>query len=77
MTLEGELMYLITDRLSPPNKRRAANRTMIMKKCRPNQSPQRNAGTGPAILDEASPSHRALSFEKTACAQPRVADLRR
>ena len=35
----------------------------------PNKSPQRNAGAGRAISDEASPSHRALSSEKTACAQ--------
>ena len=29
-----------------------------------------NAGAGPANSDEASPSHRALSFEKAAGAQP-------
>ena len=37
---------------------------------KPNQSLQRNAGAGLAISDEASPSHRASSSEKTACAQP-------
>jgi hypothetical protein len=36
----------------------------------PKKSPQHNAGAGPAIPDEASPSHRALSFAKTAGAQP-------
>ncbi len=41
-----------------------------MKEAEPNQSLQRNAGTGPAISDEASPSHRASSSEKTAWAQP-------
>ena len=33
-------------------------------------------GAGSAIPDEASPSHRASSSEKTACGNPRVADLR-
>jgi hypothetical protein len=33
---------------------------------RPNQSPQHNAGIGPAILDGANPPRPALSSEKTA-----------
>ncbi len=37
---------------------------------RPNQSPQHNAGVGPATLDSAIPSHRALSSEETVRAQP-------
>jgi hypothetical protein len=41
------------------------------KQVEPNlKSPQHNAGAGPAIPDEAPPSHRASSSEKTACAQP-------
>ena len=43
----------------------------------PNQTPERNAETGPAISVGASPLHAAFSFEKTACAEPRVAHLRR
>lgn len=38
-------------------------------KKKPNQSPQRNAGAGPATSDEASPPHPASCFERTACAE--------
>jgi hypothetical protein len=44
---------------------------------KPNLSPQRNAGDGPAISDETSPSHRALSFEKTASTSAKPAADRR
>ena len=41
----------------------------------PNQLPERKAWTGPAISVEATPLHTAFSFEKAACAEPRVAHL--
>ena len=38
----------------------------------PNQSPERNAGTGPAVLIGASPLHRAFSVEESGlCRTPR------
>ena len=73
MTLEGELMYLITDRLSPPNKRSAANRTMIMKKCRPTS--RHACGDWPAILTRLPVPPPCRSRKRLV--QPRVADLRR